>query len=176
MNQEKFQSIGTLLALVISIIALFTSIYEANIMKSQQQALVWPYFEVVPSFSGEGFKFVAYNNGTGPAIIKSVEVRYKGHVIKSIDALLDAIKVDRVIGYDRLRISSLNNSVYKAGEERAILHMPWDEETREMAKDMGNVSIKVQYESVLGDFWLYDSEGKKHLKGEQFKSELEFEN
>ena len=159
---------------MISVIALIVSLYEANILKDQQRALVWPYFGVGSNFSGKGFSFVASNNGTGPALIKSMEVIYEDSVYPSFEDILDKIKPDRVIGYDRLRFSNLNNTVVKPGEERAIFNMPWDDETREMASFLMNTRIKVQYCSVLGDCWVYDSADDSHTEG-TFKSRAEFQ-
>lgn len=168
-----FQTLGTAIALVISILALLVSLYEANLLKDQQRALVWPYLTVTPNYSGKGFSIVATNNGTGPALIKSMEVRYKDTVYTSYDDLLDAIKPGRKIGYDRLRMSTFNNTVMKAGEERIIFNMPWDDETREMAKNMIYLKAKVQYCSVLDDCWVFDSENDGHYQG-NFKAEKEF--
>ena len=160
---------------MISLVALLVSIYEANLMKAQQRALVWPHFVVSPNYSGRGFSFIADNYGTGPAIIESVEVRYKDTLIVDYDDLLDRINPNRQIGYDRLHMTSLNQTVFKAGEERQVFNMPWDDETREMAKQMQYVTIKVQYKSVLGDQWVFDSNTQEH-RSERFKSEREFEN
>ena len=43
---DRFQTIGTIMALVISVIAMITSVYEANILKSQQTSMVWPYLHL----------------------------------------------------------------------------------------------------------------------------------
>ncbi len=173
-RQDQFQTIGTLLALVISSLALFVSIYEANILKSQQESMVWPYLTVSKNYSSDGFSFVVNNNGTGPAIVKSMEVRYKGQPVQDFDALLDRIKPDRKIGYDRLRMSGLNNDVVKVGERRIIFNMPWDKETRKMSESMIYVQVVVQYCSVLGDCWVYDFENDEHRKG-KFRAEVEFD-
>ena len=50
--------------------------------------------------------------------------------MKDYDDLLDHIKPGRQIGYGRLRMTNLNNTVVKTGETRVLFPMPWDEETR----------------------------------------------
>lgn len=172
---DAFQSIGTALALVISIMALGVSMYEANLMREQQSAMVWPYLTVDKNYSGRGFSFEAKNNGTGPAIIKSMEVRYRDTLMADYDELLDAIKPNRKIGYDILRMGDLNETVMKAGEEREVFNMPWNDETREMSKEMMYVTVKVCYCSVLGDCWVFDSKENSITEG-TFKAEKEFEN
>ena len=168
-----FQTVGTALALIISVLALLVSLYEANLLKDQQRSMVWPYLTVAPNFSGTGFSIVATNNGTGPALVNSMEVRFKDTLYTNFDDILDAIKPDRKIGYDRLQMRGLNNTVVRAGETRVIFNMPWDDETREMAKEMFLTKMKVQYCSVLDDCWVYDSKEDEHNSG-RFKAEEEF--
>jgi len=172
---SKFQTIGTALALFISIMALGVSAYEANLMRSQQSAMVWPYLKISGSYSEGGFSFVANNNGTGPAIIKSLEVRYKNEAMHNYNELLDTIKPDRKIGYESIRMSKLNNTVVKAGEERELFNMDWNEESRIISKSMRYVTVKICYCSVLGDCWVYNSDEDELTEG-TFKSEIEFEN
>jgi len=172
-NLNLFQNIGTILALVISIAALFVSIYEANLLKAQQRATVWPYVSVGPNYSSKGFSLIASNNGTGPAVIKSFELLRNGQAFRSYDELLDAIKPDRTVCYDVLKMRQLNNSVLKASEARVIFNMPWNEETREIAKNIGEIQIKVQYCSVFDDCWVYDLVHDTHELG-RFKAAVEF--
>ena len=174
MNSDKLQTIGTIAALIISVIALMTTIYEANLMRKQQNAMVWPYLKVGPSWGGDGFSFRVYNNGTGPAIIKSVEVTFNGKTVKRFEEILDKIKPDHSLGYDRLKFSAFNNTVFRSGEQRVIFNMPWDDETRLMSESMHLVEFKVDYESVLGEHWLYDSEADEHGR-KRFRAKVEFE-
>jgi len=175
MSKINFQSLGTLLALVISIVALFTSIYEARIMDSQQRAMVWPYLQLTPVFNSDGYSLKGINYGTGPAIVTSVEVTYKGELVPNVDSLLNLMKPDRSIGYDRLITRSFNNTVYKTEEDRVLFFMPWTEETREMVKYFQYVDMTLCYKSVLGDEWTFNLQSNTHEEA-SFKSRLEFEN
>lgn len=169
------QNIGTIAALVISIIALFTSIYEANIMESQQKAMVWPYFKLQPAYNSEGFRLVASNKGTGPALIRSLEVSYKGKAMSSLDELLDAIKPDRTIGYEVIKVSEVNNNVFQNGESTIVLFLPWSDEVRQIVDKFNDVNVKVCYESVLGESWTYDMRADKHTE-EKFRARVEYDN
>lgn len=164
---------GTTVALLVSFAALITTIYEANILKTQQQALVWPYFEVYPNYTSEGFSVVARNLGTGPAIITSVETRYGGELVGSFFEVIDQLDPDSTISRYSFNYRSLNNTVLKAGEERVVFLMPWSPKTREMVQRAKPLSFKVEYKSVLEDYWVYDHETKTHERG-RFKSKLEF--
>ncbi|TNE55164.1 MAG: hypothetical protein EP344_13585 [Bacteroidetes bacterium] len=171
-----FQNSGTLLAIAISMFALMVSVYEANLHKAEQKAMVWPYLAIIANYDKEGLSYIASNNGTGPAVVRSVEVRYFGRPLRDYDALLDRIKPGHQIGYNRLRINRLNKTVLRAGEVRELFFMPWDAETRQMADCMaGGLTVRIQYCSVLEDCWVFDSETGDHTPGE-FKAEVEFDN
>ncbi|WP_299526869.1 hypothetical protein [Winogradskyella sp.] len=172
---DRLQSFGTILALVISVIAMVTSIYEANIMKSQQKAMVWPYLKTTQSYSNEGFNIKVFNNGIGPALVKSVEVSFKNHPLKDIDELLDSLKPDRTFGYDILKTNDVNNYVFKPGEEQVLMGLSWTDETRDLLENLQYVNIKIAYESVLGDYWVYDARNETN-KQEKFKARLEYDN
>ena len=173
-KKQKLQfNWGTIIALVVSFAALITTIYEANILKAQQEALVWPYFEVSPRFGGNGYSIVALNNGTGPAIITSVECRYGGNPVASFMDVLDILSPDSAVNYYAFNYRDLNNTVFRAGEERTVFLMSWTPATRRLIQNAESITLKVAYKSVLGDEWVYDSETGEHTKG-KFKSELEF--
>ncbi|MEO0895800.1 MAG: hypothetical protein AAFY71_05350 [Bacteroidota bacterium] len=171
----RFQLWGTIMALFISSLALVVSIYETNLHRAEQKAMVWPFLTISSSFSGEGFSFNATNNGTGPALIKSVSLTYKGRSYKRFEQLLDTIKAGHHQDYGRIRMSGFNQTVMKAGEKRTLFFMPWDEESREMAYELFKASLKVQYCSVLEDCWIFESQKKERIEG-VFKAEVEYEN
>lgn len=175
-NRELFQSIGTAAALIISVMALVVSIYEANLLKAQQKATVWPYFSINEGYSSDGFRINAFNNGTGPALISSVLVEFQGEPVTKYVALLDAIKPDNTLGYDKIRVNQLSNTVVKVGEQRELLYLPWTDETREILELMnGKISIKVNYCSVLEECWTFEYPSGKRSK-EAFKATVAFEN
>ena len=172
-NLNLFQNLGTLLALVISVSALFVSIYEANLMKAQQKAMVWPHLVVDKMYNSDGFSFIARNNGIGPALVKSIEYRYDGEPKRNYSELMKAINPNFSLDYGVIKIGVLHNTVMKAGEERLLFNMPWTDETRELSKYMNNVIVKVNYCSVLEDCWIFDSTKKEHTPG-RFEAALEF--
>lgn len=176
MSEKKlsFQAIGTILALAISVIALLTSIYEVNIMNSQQRAMVWPHLKLYQSYSDEGFKIIGTNYGTGPAIVKSVEATFDGEPIASIDLLLDKMIPNRTIGYNVIGVNTLNGTVFKPEEDRMLLSLPWNDETQILLGNLERVNLKVCYESVLGDSWYFDFAEDETVEG-VFEAEVEFE-
>ena len=174
-STERFQSIGTALAIIISLAAMFISIYEASIMKSQQTSMVWPYLDLSQQYDNEGFAIEIANKGTGPAIITSVQVDYNGQPVVSIDVLLDSLNPNRTFGYDILRNSSLGNQVFMSGETSVVFGLPYNDETRIVQSNLGNIRIRIGYKSVLEEHWTFDSKDFSHTK-EKFVAKQEFKN
>lgn len=172
---DRFQTIGTIMALIISIIAMVTSIYEAGIMKSQQKSMVWPYLSVTQHYDSEGFGIKIINKGTGPAIVTSVQVDYNGVPIENKDVLFDSMNPDRTFGYDILRNTSIANYVFTSGEEIMLFGLPYNDETRVILNEIPELRMRVGYKSVLDEHWYYDSKDDKHYKKE-FRAKTEFNN
>ncbi len=157
----NFQNIGTLLALVISIAALFVSIYEADLMQEQQKAMVWPYLTVGSSYNAEGYGIEVENDGTGPAIIQSIQIQLDNQSFSSWEAVQQYLRPTDPLGYDILRMQEFSNTVIIAGEEKELIGFPWTETTREVASRLADIQWKVCYCSVVGDCWEFDSSKKK---------------
>ena len=174
-STERFQSIGTALAIIISLAAMFISIYEANIMKSQQTSMVWPYLDMSQQYSNDGFAIEISNKGTGPAIITSVQVDYNGLPVESMEILMDSLNPNRTFGYDILRNSTIGNQVFMSGEKLVVFGLPYNEETRIVQNNLGKIRIRVGYKSVLEEHWFFDSEDGSHAK-EIFEATKEFKN
>lgn len=172
---ERFQTIGTALAIIISLAAMFVSIYEASILKSQQTSMVWPYLDLSQQYDNNGFAIEISNKGTGPAIITSVQVDYNGLPVESIDVLMDSLNPNRTFGYDILRNSTLGNQVIMSGETRVVFGLPYNDETRVVQSNLGKVRIRIGYKSVLEEHWYFDSQEGSHVK-EKFKATQEFKN
>ncbi|MEM6396397.1 MAG: hypothetical protein AAF741_08625 [Bacteroidota bacterium] len=173
-KKPSFQTIGTLLALVISVIALLTSIYEVNIMNSQQRAMVWPHLKLYQSYNSEGFRIMGTNYGTGPAIVKSVEATFDGEPVAEINQLLDKMLPGRTMGYNEIGVNKLSGTVFKPEEDRMLLSLPWNEESKAMLENLGRVNLTVCYESVLGDSWYFDFAEDETMEG-VFRAEVEFD-
>ena len=172
---DRLQSIGTIMALVISVIAMISTIYQTSIMHTEQKALVWPYLELSQQYDDQRFGFKVTNKGTGPAIVTSVQLDYKGKAMEHIDTLMNRINPKRNFGYNIMTNSSLNNQVFMSGEEKMVFSLPYNDETRIVLNSIKDVRVRIGYKSVLDEFWFFDSETGKHKK-EEFKASIEFKN
>ena len=174
-SRERFQSLGTALALIISVVAMFISIYEANILKSQQTSMVWPYLDFTQQYNSEGFGVEISNKGTGPAIVTSVQVDYNNTPIENVDVLMDSLNPNRTFGYDILTNSTIGNQVFMSGENRIVLGLPYNDETRIVLENFEKVRIRIGYKSVLDEYWFLDSRDGSHKK-QKFHAKIEFKN
>lgn len=174
-STEQFQTFGTALALVISLSAMFISIYEANILKSQQTSMVWPYLDITEQYDSDGFGIQISNKGTGPAIVTSVQVDYNESPIENVDVLMDSLNPYRTFGYDILTNSTIGSQVFMSGEQRIVLGLPYNEETRIVLDNLNKVRIRIGYKSVLDEYWYFDSNDGSHNKT-KFRAIKEFKN
>ncbi|HEY2396650.1 MAG TPA: hypothetical protein VGH81_11830 [Rudaea sp.] len=88
---------GSLAALAISVLALAVGAYQTRLMQTQARASVWPYVVIGLDYAekGErsGFDLHVQNNGVGPALVRSVQVRFDGKPIGHWPELFDALKL-----------------------------------------------------------------------------------
>lgn len=74
-------------AILISVCALVVSFYEVRIMRTQQEASVWPFVLIGQNYNSEGFAITAMNKGIGPAKIESLILRVDGEPLDSLNQL-----------------------------------------------------------------------------------------
>ncbi len=167
---DKFMSIA---AMFVSLCTLFVLIYEAQLMRDQQELFrkqqlmsVYPYL----SFSNYGtgssnYKFVLNNTGIGPAIIKSVNVYADGNIYEDIafyigDKFKDSINFGhsniwegRMISQgEMVEVIVVNDEKVSSGMQ--IVKAIFDFDT----------FIEITYESVYGETWIVSNRSTSPIK------------
>ncbi len=186
MEEKKFildrSDIMALSALLISAVALIVSIYEANIMKeqqeimiSQQKASVWPYVDGNITYNyGEQFKitYSLVNKGVGPAIIKDGVFTIKDTAFQdyegSILSALQPFVPKSVLEQMNTSISLVSDKVLSPEEEFQILFLqgPRFENDYEVLKEI-DFEYKACFCSIYDECWqLEEDENGKKLKCE----------
>lgn len=85
LNTDRILSVS---AILIGLMTLIVYFIQTRLIIDQQHAGVWPCIEISGTNFGdstgikEDFKINVTNKGIGPALIKKVEVKYKGKVYK----------------------------------------------------------------------------------------------
>lgn len=160
-------------AIVISLATLCVYIYQARIMihqaelmQSQQHFSVWPHVESSTSVSSKnGVPVEAFleveNKGIGPAIVKKIEVRLNGKIIKNNQL------VPTLLGTDTLNVSTsaVENRVIAPGEKIRAFYLTDSQLILKLATIIQKQKFEyiICYCSVYDDCWT--SNGTKVVAG-----------
>lgn len=149
-------------AVLLSLCALFVSLYETALIRKQQHAAVWPHLVLAYTVKADRFALSAMNLGIGPARIRDVAVTLDGAAVGDWPEALA-----RLGGEDpplRYLVSHFNQMVVPAGEPYQILWSDladWPEPGRAeaaatiglLAESVSRIGMSVCYCSVYDDCW-----------------------
>jgi hypothetical protein len=154
-KSEKFSfNWGAFAAIFISCCALIVSIYQSVIFRNQQFATVWPYIEPNVQYSNHNFELVIQNKGTGPAIIKTIDLSLDGQPVKDYQQFIKDLLHQQA--FNSMSINAPNNSVLSAGEKVLFLTASLPDSLLIARTDFNErVSLSVCYCSIFGDCWEY---------------------
>lgn len=148
-------------AVFISLCALFVSIQEVRIMRTQQKVSVYPYLTVGNFFNGEGFGIYVRNSGTGLAKINSYQVFDGDRYFKNWQEVINFYAPEgHAIDYNIMSSSGILDQMIIPKERVDIISLPWNEETRKLTEKVASLKIKICYSSLLEDHWMIEIGGK----------------
>ena len=160
----RFETVGSIAAIVVGVAALFVSWDQARVMRAQQHASVLPAIQIDGYRAREGgtasIGLRVRNAGVGPAIISSVELTRLGEVSEdfaSIAALLPE-------GYD-LSWTTMIGRVIAAGETVEAVSFYWPvaaldaEQSEALAAEWASWDVTVCYCSVFDRCWVAETRG-----------------
>jgi hypothetical protein len=151
-DPEYWISIG---ALVVSALAMASSMLQFAVQRSQERAAAWPYLSLSASYSDKGFSYVVTNKGMGPALVRDVVVLLEGRPVSGWPGVLDELfGPDHTYGWDRIGVNELRDVVLSAGERVVAFSIPWDEKVRPAFANGSRFEVRACYCSVLGDCWI----------------------
>ncbi len=172
--------IATLALAVISLCALFVSIYQTRVLSMQQEVMaeqqrimtesaraqLWPNVELSTNkaySTGDSLvklNFEIRNTGTGPAIIEHVTIRYQNQDLQKWD---DMSMIDTLMSIDEngsISTSTIFNRTIQAGEEFDFLQiegLPTLLAYLESLFDDGQgFDITVCYKSAFNESWVVE--------------------
>lgn len=141
-------------AVLVSLTTLALLIAQTRLMQTQARASVWPHVSIGFSSNQSGFAWVVANNGVGPAITHSVQVRVDGEPQRDWAGVLRALQINAKVGTSQLSGTVLTpaentNDLYE------IMRMQGSESATAMtAAAMTRVEIELCYCSIYEDCWL----------------------
>lgn len=145
-------------------VALYAALNEADAVRKQQQAVVWPYVGVTQinygSAGEERFVINVSNKGIGPARIIAAEVTVDGEPVSSWREVLRPFAGGEPFAMSNYRIGG---SVLAPGEEvtAVAVELKYSSEEilsgfRELASS-DRANLRICYCSVFDDCWQYDT-------------------
>lgn len=137
---------------------------EANLLRSQQKASVWPYLDVTASFSLADPISLSYrveNKGVGPALIKKVRFLNNGEELSAADVSKLIVSVleplDSTSEEKRNIMTAMkDNIVLSSGEEMFLLRVEASGSKRNqkaLATFFRSNTFSICYASIYGDHW-----------------------
>ncbi|MCU0756632.1 MAG: hypothetical protein MUE46_16205 [Xanthomonadales bacterium] len=144
-------------ALAISALAMFSSVLQVTVQRSQERAAVWPYLDLGASYSAESFSYIVQNKGMGPALVRQVEVFLDGQLVAGWPGVLDGLfGSGHPYGWNRISATQVQDRVLASGERVTVFSIPWasDEAARAAFADASRFQVRACYCSVLGDCWI----------------------
>lgn len=153
-------------AIFISTCALFLSIQEVRIMRTQQKASMYPYVTLGWSYTGEGFGIELKNSGNGLAKVNSYKVFNDSIYFRE---WLDVIKhyYPEAKGIDYSLFNSdgnIRDQMISPGEKKRLIFLKWTDETRELEKRIGQtLKISICYSSLLDESWILEDRAPKQI-------------
>ncbi len=162
MNLKKLKSdkILSLSAMFISLCTLIVFLYQTNLIRKQQYMSVYPHLSLMNyGTNTPNYKYVLANEGIGPAILKSIEVKTKDgktyddiipYVVASIIQMRDStlgfyhsnIHVGKLLPADsKIELITTNDNKLSTSQKlHKILHED-------------GLEINIEYESIYGECW-----------------------
>jgi hypothetical protein len=167
MRKLDLNSIATIGAVILSIIAISISVLEVTTMRTQQKATVWPYIQVKSSYSADSFKISLENKGIGPALIKNFELLVDDKPQTEFDSIISQlVGPENAFSYDVYRATNPGNSVVSSRENLTLLRVPLKNRAPKkgdylpgilFAEQAGNrFNISICYCSIYDDCWVTD--------------------
>lgn len=144
------ESLLALIAIFISTGSLVVYLYQATIMKEQQKASSWPYLEWLPSSRPHGLCLQLENKGTGPAVIKNVNMKLNGKKVSTLDSLFFQL-TDSI--FEEYGYTTVNRRVISAGESFQPFFIEKEETWKRILDAMkkNNFELEICYCSIYGD-------------------------
>lgn len=150
---------------MVSMCAFGAAALQTFLMQRQQHASVWPYLELGFYITGsDGFKITLTNKGVGPAIVKEVDIQYKGQQYDRLEKVAKQILQDTAFNYSIYSTNPPDNRVFAPGESLIIFNVKPKGYAARLSKSTDQINIKIRYASVFGQKWETDGQQTTQLE------------
>lgn len=159
-QQRRLDSntIISIAATIVSVCALFLSVYQTVLSRQQQSAAVWPKLVVRNAYFSDGdfYRLNIRNVGIGPAIIKDVSIAQAGKSYRDLNDYINYVITPSAIQDSTFSLdySELDvEDVIPQGERRQLIDVKGEKATRLFLEKRRQFSLIVTYTSIYGEEW-----------------------
>jgi hypothetical protein len=147
-------------ALLVSICAIFISVQEIRIMRTQQSANMYPYVTVGKTYNGKGFGIEVENSGNGLARIDSYKIHLEDNYFEDWSDILSSLAPEaKNIDYSLISTAgNIRNKMISPGETKNLIFLKWTPETRILEKRFRYLKVEICYSPLLGEHWTITNE------------------
>ena len=146
-------------AFIVSVCALFISVQEVRIMRTQQKATMYPYITLGWTYNAQGFGVELKNSGNGLAKVNSYKVFNDSIYFREwMDVLTSYMPEATTIDYGNISTSgNIRDLIISPGETKRLIFVQWNEESRILQPKLEDLKISICYQSLLGDHWIVEN-------------------
>jgi hypothetical protein len=169
-DKLDLNGVATVVAVVLSLVAISISVLEVSTMRMQQKASVWPYLQISGRYVDNRYSIVLENKGVGPALIQDLALFVDDKEAGRFDKIIeDLVGKENAFGYDKYRVSNPNGSVVSSREKIELISVPLKEFNgsdndftpgimfaQQSAK---RLNLSICYCSIYEDCWQVDLKG-----------------
>lgn len=166
-NKLDLNSIATIGAVILSIVAISISVLEVTTMRTQQKSAVWPYLQINSSYTDGKYQILLENKGVGPALIKNLALFVDDEPAYEFDKIIsDLVGLENAFSYDVYQVSNPANSVISSREKVRMFSVPLRNNDKENTEFTPGVifaqqanqrfNIAICYCSIHEDCWKTD--------------------
>lgn len=164
----NFETVGSIVAMIIGGTALFVAWDQAQVMRAQQHASVWPILdaELYVSLDADTrfIEFVLVNAGVGPALVESVSIMIDGKSIARWSEVTNALFKSPPGGPMQFNGEDVEGSVIAPGDKVSVGKAIWAKSedvdaafkalsARYVQGDAPNIYVEACYCSVFERCW-----------------------
>ena len=154
-------------ALFVSACALYISVQEVRIMRTQQKAAMFPYLNIGKSYTADGFGLQLENTGNGLAKVHSYQVFNDSVFFKDwFDVISTYAPEAKDINWNIMSSDGyLRNQMIAPQELKTLIFVRWTPESRILERTLSGLKIRICYSSLLDEHWYLDENGPQSLNG-----------
>lgn len=134
----NFETVGSLAAMVIGACALFVAWDQAQVMRKQQHASVWPLLSTDFTIDNDDEKLILEltisNDGVGPAMVESAYLTLSGDEVSRQQIMMERLFPNGApIGSANFNGSDIEGAVIGPGDEAQVFRLAWPQTDENMA-------------------------------------------